>query len=86
MFARPQPNSGDLMSNDPFRSDINNQLMREARIGLTALAVMLALFAYVAWFKITQPTKLPENVAAAPLATQVWPGQEQPREEPRSLA
>ncbi|MEM7456590.1 MAG: hypothetical protein AAF456_19755 [Planctomycetota bacterium] len=74
------------MSNDPFRSEVNNQLMREARIGLTALAVMLGLFAYVAWFKIARPTRLPENVASAPIAQQVWPGQNAPESEPRTLS
>ena len=38
---------------DPFRSNAKQQLIREARIGLSVVAILLSLFVYVAFYKIT---------------------------------
>lgn len=61
---------------DPFRPEANQQLMREARIGLTLLAVTLGTFVYVAYYRISgNGVRLPEYVVSAPIAKSVWPGE-----------
>ena len=67
---------------DPFRPQANNQLVREARIGLTILAVTLGVFSYIAYQRISGAgTRIPEHVMNAPIAQTVWPG-----EDPTQLA
>ncbi len=64
---------------DPFRPETNKQFLREARFGLTILAVTLGIFSYVAYKRITgSGTELPEYVLRAPIAESVWPGEDPP--------
>lgn len=76
MISIPQYSDERTLSmNDPFRPEANPQLMREARVGLTLLAITLGLFSYVAYHKLMgSGTKLPDHVVNAPIATAVWPG------------
>ena len=61
---------------DPFRPEANKQLMREARIGLTLLAITMGTFVYVAYYRISgNGLRLPEHVVNAPIAESVWPGE-----------
>ena len=60
---------------DPFRSNSRSQLVREAQIGLSVVAVVLALFLYVAFYKIMgRGQEFPEHVLRAPIAETVSPG------------
>ena len=61
--------------NDPFRTETNHQVLREARIGLLILAVTLGVFSYVAYKRISgSGLDLPKHVLNAPVAESVWPG------------
>ncbi len=61
---------------DPFRNPQRKQLVREAQIGLSAVAIMLTLFAYVAFHRIMgHGYHLPDNVRNAPVARTVSPNQ-----------
>ena len=60
---------------DPFRPNSKSQLIREAQVGLTVVAILLSLFLYVAFYRITgRGRHLPEHVRNAPVAELVWPG------------
>ena len=59
---------------DPFRSNTKSQLFREAQIGLTVVALLLALLVYVAFYRITgRGRHLPDHVRNAPVAKTVSP-------------
>ncbi len=59
---------------DPFASNSKSQLIREAKIGLSLVAILLILFVYVAYYRITgQGSQIPPHVRAAPVAQAVWP-------------
>jgi nucleoid-associated protein YgaU len=59
---------------DPFRPDAKSQLLREAQIGLSVVAVLLAILVYVAFFRITgRGRQIPEHVLNAPVAKTAWP-------------
>ena len=61
---------------DPFRPEANQQLLREARVGLTLLAITLGTFVYVAYYRISgNGQQLPDYVVNAPIAEAVWPGE-----------
>ena len=67
---------------DPFRPQSNQQLLREARIGLTLLAITLIVFSYVCYQRIAgSGIQIPDHVLNAPIANSVWPG-----EDPTMLA
>ncbi len=67
---------------DPFRPNVNKQLMREARIGMTILCCLLCVLVYLAYYKMSgKGTKLPEHVANAPIAKMVWPENYTPTEK-----
>lgn len=64
---------------DPFASNSRSQLLREAQIGLSLVAVLLVLFVYVAYYRITgQGSQIPSNVHSAPVAQTVWPYENSP--------
>ncbi len=66
---------------DPFRPNSRSQLVREAQIGLSVVAVVLALFLYVAFYKIMgRGQEFPDHVLRAPVAETVSPGAS-PREQ-----
>ena len=57
---------------DPFRSNSNSQLLREAQLGLSLIAVLLAILVYVAFYRITgRGHQVPEHVRNAPAAQTV---------------
>ncbi len=59
---------------DPFRPNSNAQLIREAQIGLSLVAILLILFVYVAFYRINGYGRtIPEHVRNAPVAERVWP-------------
>ena len=59
---------------DPFRPDAKSQLLREAQVGLSIVAILLALLVYVAFYRITGRGKhIPNHVRNAPVAQIVWP-------------
>ncbi len=58
---------------DPFRTNANEQLIREAKIGLSVVAVLLGLFLYVAFNKITRRGRhLPDRGIEATIAQPNW--------------
>ena len=60
---------------DPFRPDAKSQLLREAQVGLSIVAILLVLLVYVAFYRITgRGRHLPDHVRNAPVAELVWPG------------
>ncbi|MFK7767999.1 MAG: LysM peptidoglycan-binding domain-containing protein [Mariniblastus sp.] len=64
-----------VLMSDPFSSSSKAQILREAQIGLSCVAVVLALFLYVAYYKISgRGRELPEHVRNAPVARTVWQG------------
>ena len=59
---------------DPFAPKSNSSVLRDAQVGLLLVAVLLGLFVYVAYYRITgQGRPLPEHVRMAPIAEAVWP-------------
>ncbi len=59
---------------DPFSPNSKSQLVREARFGLSLVAVLLILFLYVAYYRITgQGREIPEHVRRAPVSQPIWP-------------
>lgn len=59
---------------DPFAPNSKDQLVREAQRGLVVVAVLLAIFFYVAFDRISGRNKeLPEHIRNAPIARTVWP-------------
>ena len=59
---------------DPFRSNTQAQLIREAQIGLSFVALLFALFVYVAYYRLTGSGRsIPQHVRNAPVAESVWP-------------
>jgi nucleoid-associated protein YgaU len=61
---------------DPFSPNSNAQLIREARIGLTLVAVLFFVFVYVAYYRISgQGRSIPEHVRRAPVAKPIWPNE-----------
>lgn len=58
---------------DQFRTDVSKQLVREAKIGLSVVSVLLALFLYVAFYKISgRGRHLPDHVRNAPIGESDW--------------
>lgn len=71
---------------DPFRPDSKSQLLREAQVGLSIVAILLALLVYIAFYRITgQGRHIPEHVRNAPVAQLVWPGQQDNRVAVREI-
>ena len=71
---------------DPFRPDTKSQLLREAQIGLSIVAILLVLLVYVAFYRITgRGRHLPDHVRNAPIAELVWPGEKDERVAPREI-
>lgn len=65
---------------DPFRSNAKSQLLREARMGLTIVAVLLVVLVYVAAYKISgRGRSLPDRVLDAPIAQTPWPNDIDPQ-------
>ncbi len=59
---------------DPFRPDTKSQLLREAQVGLSIVAILLVLLVYVAFYRITgRGRHIPSHVQNAPVAQIVWP-------------
>ena len=59
---------------DPFRPDTKSQLLREAQVGLSIVAILLVLLVYVAFYRITgRGRHIPNHVRNAPVAQIVWP-------------
>jgi len=59
---------------DPFRPNPKTQLIREAQVGLSVVAIVLSLFLYVAFYRITgRGRHLPDHVRNAPIAQTVVP-------------
>jgi nucleoid-associated protein YgaU len=59
---------------DPFVSNSKSQLLREAQIGLSLVAILLILFVYVAYYRISgQGSRIPSHVHLAPVAQSIWP-------------
>ena len=59
---------------DPFAPNSKSSMLRDAQVGLFLVAVMLGLFVYVAFYRITgQGRQIPDHVRMAPVATAVWP-------------
>jgi nucleoid-associated protein YgaU len=59
---------------DPFRPNPKTQLVREAQIGLSVVAIVLSLFLYVAFYRITgRGRHLPDHVRSAPISETIWP-------------
>lgn len=59
---------------DPFAPNSNSSMFRDAQIGLLLVAVLLGLFVYVAYYRITgQGKPIPDHVRMAPIAEAVWP-------------
>ena len=59
---------------DPFAPESNSSFLRDAQVGLLLVAVLLGLFVYVAYYRITGKGRpLPEHVRMAPIAEAVWP-------------
>jgi len=59
---------------DPFRPDTKSQLLREAQIGLSIVAILLAVLVYVAFYRLTgRGQHIPDHVRDAPVAKLVWP-------------
>ncbi len=68
---------------DPFAPNSNSSVIRDAQVGLLLVAVLLGVFVYVAYYRVTgQGRTLPEHVRMAPVATAVWPNG--PPEDPTS--
>ena len=58
---------------DRFRTNANEQLIREAKIGLSVVAVLLGLFLYVAFYKITgRGRHLPDRGIEATISQPNW--------------
>ena len=65
---------GPVFMRDPFRPNSNAQLIREAQIGLSLVAILLILFVYVAFYRINGYGRtIPEHVRNSPVAERVWP-------------
>ena len=59
---------------DPFTSNSNSSMLRDAQVGLLLVAILLGLFVYVTINRITgQDHQIPDHVRMAPIATAVWP-------------
>lgn len=72
---------------DPFRTDAKSQLLREARMGLSVVAVLLVILVYVAVYRITgRGRQIPEHVLNAPVASTVWPDAIPPSEQAQLIA
>lgn len=69
---------------DPFRSSSNAQLFREAQVGLSLIAILLVLFVYVAYYRLSGMGKtIPDHVRNAPIAEPVWPYDQTANLEPQ---
>lgn len=54
---------------DPFRPNSKSQLVREAQVGLSVVAILLSLFLYLAFYRITgRGRQIPEHIRNAPIA------------------
>jgi nucleoid-associated protein YgaU len=61
---------------DPFRPNSNQQIVRESQIGLSVVAVLIAILVWVGYYRIMHwDNELPESVRNAPVAELVWPGE-----------
>lgn len=59
---------------DPFRHNAKPQLLRDAQVGLSIVAILLVLLVYVTFYRITGRGKhIPAHVQNAPVAQIVWP-------------
>jgi nucleoid-associated protein YgaU len=68
---------------DPFAPNSQSSMLRDAQVGLLLVAMLLGLFVYVAYYRITgKGRQLPDHVRMAPVATAVWPNG--PSEAPES--
>ena len=75
---------------DPFRPNAKTQLVREAQIGLSVVAIVLSLFLYVAFYRITgRGRHLPDHVRSAPISETIWPdviaGKDEPSKSPQQF-
>jgi nucleoid-associated protein YgaU len=71
---------------DPFRTSSKNQLLREAQIGLSVVAVLLVILVYVAFYRITgRGREIPEHVRNAPIAQTAWPNAISPQVAARRI-
>jgi len=67
--------------NDPFSTNSNAQLIREAQRGLAIVVVLLALLGYIIFFKfIGSLAEIPDHVRNAPIAQTIWPYDQRPGE------
>ncbi len=67
---------------DPFRSNSNAQLIREAQIGLSLVGILLVLFVYVAFYRISNRGAIPEHIRNAAMATRLNNDTEEQRFSP----
>ena len=59
---------------DSFASKSSSSALRDAQVGLLLVAVLLGVFVYAAYYRITgQGRPVPDHVRMAPIATPVWP-------------
>ena len=59
---------------DPFKTNTNKQLVREAQFGFTVIGLLVATLIYVAWFRLSGIHDMtPAHIRDAPVATQVFP-------------
>ena len=64
---------------DPFRPNAKSQLLREAQVGLSIVAILLVLLVYVAFYRLTgRGRHIPNHVRNAPVAQVVWPQNDKP--------
>lgn len=69
---------------DPFAPNSKSSMLRDAQVGLLLVAVLLGVFVYVAYYRVTgQGRQLPDHVRMAPVATAVWPNG--PPEQPTNI-
>ncbi len=58
---------------DPFAPQSNHKVLREAQASLSLIAILLIVFVYVTYYRMTgQGSRVPEHVLRAPVSEAAW--------------
>jgi nucleoid-associated protein YgaU len=62
-----------MLMSDPFAPESNHKVIREAQASLSLIAILLIVFVYVTYYRMTgQGSRVPEHVLRAPVSKSIW--------------